>query len=284
LPVISYRDSTANALKVARCNNPACTGAATITTLDDLVGITPFDTSIDIGTDGLPVISYSDTAAGALKVARCNNPACTGAATLSIVDDPANSVGFSSSIAIGADGLPVISYRDNTAGALKVARCNNAACTGAATITTVDDPANDVGSNSSIAIGFLGRPVISYRDATANALKVARCSNAACTGAATITTVDDPDNSVGSDSSIAFANGRPIISYRDVTAGALKLARCNDSACSGAATITTVDDPVNEVGFNSSIAIGADGLPVISYFDVTAGALKVAKCATETCR
>jgi len=96
------------------------------------------------------------------------------------VDDPANSVGQDTSIAIGTDGRPVISYRDNTAGALKVAKCTNAACTGAAAITTVDDPANNVGFDAAIAIGADGLPVISYRDNTAAALKVAKCGTRSC--------------------------------------------------------------------------------------------------------
>ena len=93
------------------------------------------------------------------------NAACTGTSTITTVDDPANDVGRYTSIAIGTDGFPVISYYDDTAGALKVAKCVNAACTGTSTITTVDDPANDVGCYSSIAIGTDGFPVISYYDA-----------------------------------------------------------------------------------------------------------------------
>ena len=78
------------------------------------------------------------------------------------MDDPPNDVGRYPSIAIGADGLPVISYYDNTAETLKVARCANADCTGAATITTVHDAANDVGAYGAIAIGADGLPVIRY--------------------------------------------------------------------------------------------------------------------------
>ena len=47
---------------------------------------------------------------------------------------------------------------------------------------------------------------------------------------------------------------------------------------------TTVDDPVNRVGRHSSIAIGTDGLPVISYQDQTARTLRVIKCGTRTCQ
>jgi hypothetical protein len=56
------------------------------------------------------------------------------------------------------------------------------------------------------------------------------------------------------------------------------VAACNDPACAGAnENITTVDDPANSVGEYTSIAIGTDGNPVISYYDATADSLKVAR-------
>jgi hypothetical protein len=283
LPVISYRNNTAGALKVAKCTNAACTGSATITTVDNPANSVGEYTSIAIGSDGLPVISYHDQSAGALKVAKCANVACTGSATITIVDNPANNVGLYTSIAIGSDSLPVISYRDQSAGALKVAKCANAACTGGANITTVDNPANSVGEYTSIAIGSDGLPVISYYDNSAGALKVAKCANAACTGSATITVVDNPANDVGRYTSIAIGNdGLPVISYRDQLAGTLKVAKCTNAACTGSATIEIVDNSAI-VGAFTSIAIGSDGLPVISYFDGSASALKVAKCANAAC-
>jgi predicted regulator of Ras-like GTPase activity (Roadblock/LC7/MglB family) len=288
LPVISYSDGTANALKVAKCGNAACTGAATITTIDDSssAGVGAFS-SIAIGTDGRPVISYFDDTARALKVAQCSNASCTGTATISTVDHPAsgNIVGQHTSIAIGADGRPVISYFDDTADALKVAKCANAACTGAATITTVDDPANAVGIYTSIAIGTDGLPVISYFDETADALKVAKCTNAACSAAAIAVVDDQPVNDVGRFSSIAIGiDGLPVISYRDTTIAALKVARCASLSCSDVSSIAIVDDPAdNSVGNYTSIAIGTDGWPVISYHDSSASALKVAKCRNVNC-
>jgi hypothetical protein len=51
----------------------------------------------------------------------------------------------------------------------------------------------------------------------------------------------------------------------------------------GDETITTVDDPADQVGDYNSIAIGTDGVPVISYHDDTADTLKVAHCGTLTC-
>ncbi len=87
----------------------------------DTGGFTGLYTSIAIGTDGNPVISYYDSTNGDLKVAKCANPACTGAATLTAVDT-AGDVGHYTSIAIGTDGTPVISYWDATNADLKVAR------------------------------------------------------------------------------------------------------------------------------------------------------------------
>jgi len=59
---------------------------------------------------------------------------------VSIVDDDGKSnVGLYTSIAIGSDHLPVISYYDDTARALKVAHCEDQTCTSPATITVVDD-------------------------------------------------------------------------------------------------------------------------------------------------
>ena len=288
-PVISYYDSIADALKVAKCNDAACSGGdETISFVDDPVNNVGYWTSIAIGKDGLPVISYYDSTAFALKVAKCNDAACSGGnETITTVDDPTNSVGQCTSIAIGNDGYPVISYRDAVSASLKIAKCNDVACTGGnETITTVDNPANNVGWYTSIAIGTDGLPVISYRDATGASLKVAKCNDAACAGGdETITIVDDPANSVGWYTSIAIgSDGLPVISYKDSTAGALKVAKCNDAACAGGdETITTVDDPVNVVGSYTSIAIGTDGLPVISYQDGTAGALKVTKCFNPAC-
>lgn len=284
LPVISYCDEITEAVKVAKCANMACTGSATTTTVVGPIHSFALYTSIAIGNDGLPVISYADSAGG-LKVARCVTPACTGTATISTVDS-ATTAGTFSSIAVGADGLPVISYLDETDGGfLKVAKCTTADCSGAATLTSVDDPANAVGFDSEIAIGADGFPVISYQDGTAGTLKVAKCINSACTGIAIRTTVDDPlVNLVGGFTSIAIGSaGHPVISYYDYTAKALKVASCVNPQCTGIATITTVDDPANDVGQYSSIAIGSDGRPVISYFDETALALRAAKCANAQC-
>ncbi|HKQ36060.1 MAG TPA: hypothetical protein VJT11_12205, partial [Nitrospiraceae bacterium] len=99
------------------------------------------------------------------------------AATLTTVDST-GSVGQYSSVTIGADGLALISYYDETNGDLKVAHCSNVACT-AATLTTVDSTGS-VGQHTSVTIGADGLALISYYDQTNGDLKVAHCSNLLC--------------------------------------------------------------------------------------------------------
>jgi hypothetical protein len=122
-PIISYWDVGSDALKVAACTNPTCT-AATLSIVDNTGDVGRF-TSITIGADANPIISHFD-ASGELKVAACTNPTCdptTSAATLSTVDDTGD-VGEYTSITIGADANPIISYYydDGSGGALKVAK------------------------------------------------------------------------------------------------------------------------------------------------------------------
>ena len=89
-------------------------------------------TSLAIGRDGFPLVSYLfQTTGGDLKVARCSDLACS-AATFQVVDGP-ESVGFYSSVAIGRDDLPIISYFDETNFDLKVAHCLDRFCGASAT-------------------------------------------------------------------------------------------------------------------------------------------------------
>jgi len=201
--------------------------------------------------------------------------------TPTTVDAPGNT-GFDTSIAIGVNGFPVISYRDATNGDLRVAACANVTCS-TATTTTVDAPGN-TGYDTSIAIGTNGFPVISYRDVTNGDLRVAACADVTCSTAATTLRIVDATGNTGAYTSIAIGvNGFPVISYRDVTNGDLRVAACADVTCSTAATTLRTVDATGDTGFFTSIAIGTNGFPVISYFDNTNVDLRVAACANVTC-
>ena len=276
LPIISYNDATNGDLKVAHCANLTCISVSNATAIDTVGGVGYF-TSITIGADALPIISYLDATNNDLKVAHCANLLCTSVSNATAIDT-VGFVGYYTSITIGADSLPIISYIDGTNGNLKAAHCNNVACTTATTAAI--DTAGDVGYFTSITIGADGLPIISYQDSGNGDLKVARCTNAACT-AATTTTVDTLGSVGGYTSITVGADGLAIISYTDFTNRDLKVARCNNVACTTATT--TAIDTVGDVGYYTSIAIGADALPIVSYYDSANRYLKVARCTNTAC-
>jgi len=290
LPIISYYDNTNGDLRVAHCGNALCNSGNTITTVDG--NLDPFPdvgnyTSVTVGKDGLPIISYYDETNDDLKVAHCGNAACSAGNTITTVDgnvDPFPNVGKYTSVTVGKDGLPIISYYDETNDDLKVAHCGNVDCTSSNTITTVDS-ANTVGWETSVTVGADGLPIISYFYWNNSDLKVAHCDNVTCSSS-TITTVDgnvDPFPSVGQYTSVTVGtDGLPIISYYDNTNDDLKVARCGNAACSSGNTITVVDS-TGDVGKYTSLTVGTDGLPVISYYDDTNDDLKVAHCSNRFC-
>ena len=277
LGVISYVDVTSGTLKVAHCTNVACT-AAGLTTPDTSGNVGASQTSITVGTDGFPLISYYDTANANLVVAHCSTVTCSSATTTAL--DSTGNVGQDSSIAIGADGLGLVSYRDATNVHLKVAHCADVACSSATAATTLDS-GTSVGGATSVTVGADGRGLVGYFDNGAANLKVAHCSDFACT-AATAATVDSA-TFVGEYASISVGiDGLGVVSYWDHSSGLnLKVAHCVDVACS-AATTTVVDNP-NNVGSFSSLAIGADGLPLVTYRDVTNNGVRVAHCPNVFC-
>jgi hypothetical protein len=274
LPVITYYDATNKDLKLAVCNDAACTNAA-ISTIDS-TGTWLGWTSIALTSSNLPVISYFDETNADLKLAVCNDAYCTSP-TISTLDSTGY-VGRWTSIALTSSNLPVISYWDYTNGDLKLAVCDDAACTSPA-ISAVDSTGS-VGTYTSLALTSSDVPVISYHDDTNTALKLAVCNDAACTSPA-ISTLDSIGY-VGYLTSLALTSSDiPVISYYDYTNYDLKLAVCTNPACTSHA-ISTLDS-TGDVGYYSSIAMTSSNLPVISYNDATKDDLKLAVCTDAAC-
>src|SRR5207244_2401407 len=270
LGLISYFDATNADLKVAHCSNLTCTSAI-LTTVDRAGDVGQYS-SVTIGADGLGLISYFDATNADLKVAHCSDLSCTSSTltTLTFLQSEDNDGQFASVTSAGGRG--VISYYDSTDQILKLALCPDLACT-EPTITTTPDRAGNVGQYSSLTIGADSLALISYYDATNGDLKVAHCSDSACT-AATRTTLQGAANNVGAPSSMIMgADGFGLISYYDTTDGDLKVAHCSNLACT-AATRTTLQSG-GEVGQYSYVTIGTESLRLTSYVDETNGDRKL---------
>ena len=88
---------------------------------------------------------------------------------------------------------------------------------------------------------------------------------------------------------IEGADGYPFVSYVDFYANTLKVFKCNAPLCEGPPTAaapvtytptTTAGGTVS--GLGSDLALGADGFPVLSYYDTAAG-LTVLHCEDAAC-
>jgi hypothetical protein len=282
LPVVAYRNY--GVLEVLHCGDQACSADNSATTIDSGQSVDG-DVSITIGVDGLPLIGYYDATNGALKVAHCGNAACSSGNTIATVDNNGD-VGLSTSVTRGPDGLPLISYHDATNGALKVAHCGDAACSSGNTITTVDG--GGVGAGSSVTVGADALPLISY-SANTNEVRVLHCGNAACSSGNTIATVDtitvpsfvasvvDTSVTVGTD-------GLPLITY-DIADPLpdyfTRVGHCGNTVCNAGNTLTVAG--CCTLTAYTSVTIGADGLPLISYIDLWDGFLMVEHCPNASC-
>lgn len=277
LPVLSYLDATSGDLKVARCGTPDCSGAATITRLDT-EGVVGLFTSIAIGDDGLPVISYLDRERCALKVAKCNDPACSGGDEAISTIDKKGCVGLFSSLAISGDGTPVIAYYDSNRGRLKVAKCVDAACTGGKAKISIVDESVSVGSFATVAIGADDLPLISYYDHSNGDLKLARCNDAACAnGDESIVTLDAV-GLVGSYAALGFTEDqKPIVAYYDPPSGHAKVVECKDQACSQVEAPRVVAQAEESLISFLAMAIHSDGTAAIAYFNETEGDLELVR-------
>jgi len=269
-------------LRVARCNDANC-ASRTVYTVDDSMNPGGGLPSIAIGNDGFPVISYYDVGAESLKVAKCNDAACApGGEVITTVYDPVNRLDEISDLAIAGNGFPVISARDDIAQQLLLVRCNDAACApGGETVVVVDDDPGS-GNWNAIAISPDGFPVISYGGFDSS-IRVAKCLNADCS-VRTRTTIDDLEDSLSNSDIAIGADGWPVIAYFNSDRAAVKVAKCNEETCSGGDVIRTViERSTVDTWRGLSLAIGADGFPVIGYVDGEIDGLKVAKCNTRSC-
>jgi hypothetical protein len=183
------------------------------------------------------------------------------------------------SVAIAADGLGLLSWRQRSGGIsmLRVAHCANLACSS----VTTPPPVGQVSafSDSSIAIGSDGFGLISYLPDGANVHSVAvlHCGNAACS-THVINNVDGCSPCLSLDPSITIgSDGLGLISYQ--YRGELRAAHCWDVACSSVSRATL--EGGESVRGSTSITVGADGLGLVSY--ATAGELKVAHCSDDVC-
>ncbi len=280
LPIIAYTKA-GSGLKVAACSEPTCTGSVQTTTY--VPSDNPSNTSITISPEGNPMIAYWEGNTRTLKYVYCYDNTCS---TANIVTVDTGDVGAYAALTVGSDGLPIIAYWDEANVDLKIAHCGNYLCNSGNVLTRLITAGISDGLYPAIAIGVDGMPIISFLNLeSTNSLQVYHCGSVTCASAGRNTMMDS--GKAGSYSSIAIGtDGFPVISYHDSDEGVLKVAHCQDVECyNPMPTISFLDsqDPPDGAGVLTSIAIGSDGFPVITYMDQTEDQLKLAHCSDVAC-
>jgi Collagen triple helix repeat (20 copies) len=290
-------DSAGNAIMViddrqvaiVSCFNTSCSqhGERVLDTssLSDK-GVRP--SSIAIGTDGFPLISYvlND---GTAKVAHCASVNC-GTGTTVITDLNAASLGrtakVDTSVAIGVDGLGLIAMGGN---ALTAVHCSNVDC--ATSIVSIPCPGNACGTQEAapldsvaVTVGADGLALIGGRSVAFVAGTrhpfVHHCTDTLCNAGVTTDTEVGDGIDRGEYSWITLGvNGHPLMTYRDTTNTNLRAAYCLDFACT-TFNVTTIDSTNSEWG---SVLTGVDGLPLVVAGDSATHQLKAIHCSNIFC-
>jgi len=240
--------------------------------------------SMAIATDGLPIIAVEDYW-NYLNIFKCSNLACTSGEITSTIYYGSDYNGKAASLAIGTDGLPIISHGNYSNNNLLVTKCHDSDCSSYSN-SEISYGGDNIGNATSIAIAPDGLPVISYINFTDGDLMITKCGNNACSSGNTTTQISDADNIYlwGGTSIVIGTDGLPIISYmEDTGTDTLKVTKCGNAACSSGNTTTQITGGTDNIGNYNSIAIGADGLPIISYQNTTDGDLMVTKCGNAAC-
>jgi hypothetical protein len=268
-PVIAYKNSFGG-ITIAHCTDVACASGG-VASFDG--GIGADSASITIGADGIPIVSYQRFPSdGDLAFARCANVACSSVITLVLLDGTGNT-GFGNTIAIGADGLPVVTYRRaGTPGTAMLVHCADAACAAVDTPVAVGAIAAQTNVlNPTIAIGANGLPLVAYASET-NALPavsdvvVAACNNAGCTTSVKHTISSTRGNGVEAVAALGL-DGRAVIAsivHNGVDPMTAEVMRCTDAACTTGVAISST--PLAD-GTYTSMAMGVDGTPLFAVRD-----------------
>jgi len=250
----------------------------TIVTLDSGGNVGQYS-SLAINSQGFPVISYVDNTTQSLKLAACKDASCSPG-TLTLTTVVAGGVNFDTSLVLKQD-LPIISYYDDLTRNLKLVVCQDAICQSTNPPILVDTNQN-VSQSSSLVLNRQGQLVIGYYDRTNSDLKLAICTNS-CNSKIII-----PGNSTtsiqGEVSLTLTSQDYPIISYYDNYSGQLKLAKCTDATGNTCYSVTldNGNSGFGDVGMYSSVKLDQDS-PIVSYYDLINGDLKLAKCKDSGC-
>lgn len=273
--LIAFQDRDLYHAWLARCDGLSCYWGFEVDWLDaapgagERVGIAP-------GPGGLPVIGYGYTASVAAPVVlqRCLDDACKARGPLRTLA----ATGRWPAFAVAADDRALAVYESGTGGALRLARCADAACASVSSDLEIAPGGGWAPSLPALAIGADGLPLVAYFDSANGAVRAIHCADLDCSSR-TSQPIDAAPSVYGAVSLAIGADELPIVVYSHYWSGQLRFVRCNDASCSSAA-------PPVPVGWGTelyaAIAVDLEGRPLIPHFG-TGSTPQVLRCGNASC-
>ena len=228
-PLISFVRSDGTAW-VAHCGSADClTGSPQVSQLGSTGAVrSAIDTSVAIGVDGLGLIALGGYF---VQVLQCTAADCTaqvdGISCLANcgLEGTVDSV----SVAIGADGYPLIGYRSEAPNReARLIHCSQVNC-GAHTTATVEFIGGaDLGAYSWVTFGDNGHALMTYRDSTNSLLRAAYCIDLACS---TFHLITLDTTYTESSSVLTGVDGLPFVVGRSSATAQARAFHCSNVFC-----------------------------------------------------
>jgi hypothetical protein len=276
LPLIAHYDGALGMLRMTRCDSASCESATTSTLVSDMQ---PVWISLDAG--GIATVigraPYSGGTGWPLRVLRCGDSDC---ASGNSVQDVAEYDAGNIAIVAGVNGLPIITFINLYSGIRQVL-CGNPACNSGNLERLVATPAPNRSADLRASLRRDTGQIVVVYETDPYSPPLARtyhvtCDTTGCTPPAERPAYRARKVAIGQD-------GLPVGIRREFGAGVLDVAHCDDAECLSSTAAVADALPGNYVGDFSHVAIGADGLPVVSHLHTDVQGLRVTHCGTIRC-
>lgn len=276
-PAICYSNTHNNDLKVLKCGNPGCSSGNTVFVVDSS-GNSGIGSSIQIGTDGFPIVAYPRlseiTDAWELVVLKCGNAECSSGNNYSIADA---SDEINVSMALGMDGLPIIAYYEMSGQKLKVIKCGDDKCSSSNKISVVDTAGDPAATGTSIAIGKDGFPIIGYNELVSRGIEVIKCGDEDCSRN-NVKSIIAPNNTQEPPSIAVGVDGLPTLVYVTENIGEVRIVKCGNRECSGSNSSRSIETN----GLAPQVLMGSNGYSLVLFSNL-GGKTKLESCQSVSC-
>lgn len=303
LPVISIYNETNGEVQVVHCNSIDCK-SSTITAINDSVE-PPGPSSLMISAAGFPIIVYVKE--GKVHVTHCTSIDCKTATTNELVGPSGTFDARYPAITIRRDGRPAIAFWDHESCKIWFSVCSKTGCDAGERLSTtqVGESCFEPGSSppwgrTSLIIDEKSSPVIAVDSGDFMEPAMIYCKDPLCAEPSPINSFR-PELGYGysristSNPSLAIgADGMLVISQR--FEGEVRLngsiveedpgiafTRCLSADCEKQNALFIGTGEEKDLGYGSSVTIGTDGSPVISYYNSTNETLELVLCANNSC-